>query len=168
MPVRPVREILQKIMRQANNDCRFAIFTSTNSPATFACWKARFKTEACSCSQFPSEASVEMVESVDDIKSSCSVRGTDFEVLDARIAKQNLLTSKEGQSGGPQSQKEDRFLRGRQIASLIYEFFRVTGANDSVENYANLFTVGLRNDDFQRCKVGRMFIITDKDSTCTN
>ena len=32
---------------------------------------------------------VEMVESVDDLKSSCSIRGTqgsDFEVLDAKIA----------------------------------------------------------------------------------
>ena len=45
--------------------------------------------------------------------------------------------------------KEDRFLHGRQIAYLIYEYFRVTGANDSVENYADLFTVGLRNDDIQ-------------------
>ena len=33
------------------------------------------------------------------------------------------------------------------IAYLIYEYFRVTGANDSVENYADLFTIGLRNDD---------------------
>ena len=32
---------------------------------------------------------------------------------------------------------------------MIYEYFRVTGANDSVENYADLFTVGLRNDDIQ-------------------
>ena len=32
---------------------------------------------------------------------------------------------------------------------MIYEDFRVTGANDSVENYANLFTIGLRNDDIQ-------------------
>ena len=47
------------------------------------------------------------------------------------------------------AQKEDCFLRGRQIAYLIYEYFRVTGANDSVENYADLFTVGLRNDDIQ-------------------
>ena len=45
--------------------------------------------------------------------------------------------------------KEDRFLRGRQIAYLIYEYFRVTGANDSVENYADLFTISLRNDDIQ-------------------
>ena len=47
------------------------------------------------------------------------------------------------------AQKEDRFLRGRQIAYLIYEYFRVTGANDSVDNYADLFTISLRNDDIQ-------------------
>ena len=46
------------------------------------------------------------------------------------------------------AQTEDRFFRGRHIAYLIYEYFRVTGANDSVENYADLFTVVLRNDDF--------------------
>ena len=47
------------------------------------------------------------------------------------------------------AQKEDRFLRGTQIAYLTYEYFRVTGANDSVENYADLFTVVLRNDNIQ-------------------
>ena len=41
------------------------------TPATLACWKIRFKTEACTCSQFPPEAMpwikvVEMVDSVDD------------------------------------------------------------------------------------------------------
>ena len=44
---------------------------------------------------------------------------------------------------------EDRFLRGRQIAFLIYEDFWVTGANDSVENYSDLFAIALRNDDIQ-------------------
>ena len=81
---------------QTNNDCRFRIFISTNfpTPATFACWKTRFKTEVCTCSQFPTEATqwikeVEMVDSVDDLKSSSSTRGIsmpNFEVLDARIA----------------------------------------------------------------------------------
>ena len=47
------------------------------------------------------------------------------------------------------AQKQDWFLRGRQIAYLIYEYFRVTGANDSVENFADLFTIVLRNDDIQ-------------------
>ena len=39
------------------------------------------------------------------------------------------------------AQKQDRFLRGRQIAYLIYDYFRVTGNHDSVENYADLFTI---------------------------
>ena len=47
------------------------------------------------------------------------------------------------------AQKEDRFLRGRQIAYLIYDHFRVTGSHDSVENYTDLFTIALRNDDIQ-------------------
>ena len=47
------------------------------------------------------------------------------------------------------AQKEDRFLRGRQIAYLIYDHFRVTGSHDSVENYTDLFTISLRNDDIQ-------------------
>ena len=67
-------------------------FDKFPNPATFACWKIRFKTEVCTCSQFPTEAvlwikEVEMVESVDDLKSSSSARGTqtpDFEVLDAK------------------------------------------------------------------------------------
>ena len=69
-------------------------FDNFPTPATFACWKIRFKTEVCTCSQFPMEAmqwikEVEMVDSVDDLKSSSSTRGIsmpNFEVLDARIA----------------------------------------------------------------------------------
>ena len=49
-------------------------FDKFRNPATFACWKIRFKTEVCTCSQFPTEAmmwikEVEMVDSVDDLKS---------------------------------------------------------------------------------------------------
>ena len=52
------------------SDLQFDKFTT---PATFACWKIRFKTEVCTCSQFPTEAmlwikEVEMVDSVDDLK----------------------------------------------------------------------------------------------------
>ena len=32
---------------------------------------------------------------------------------------------------------------------MIYDYFRVTGIHDSVENYADLFTISLRNDDIQ-------------------
>ena len=138
-------------------------FDKFPTPATFACWKIRFKTEVCTCSQFPTEAmqwikEVEVVDSVDDFKSSCSISGIrtpDFEVLDARIASAlNIIIhdshfkrriSLEEQK----AQKQDRFLRGRQIAYLIYDYFRVTGVHDSVENYADLFTISLRNDDIQ-------------------
>ena len=76
-------------------------------------------------------------------------------MLDARIASalnkiiQNTRFKKKVSLEEMKAHKEDRFLRGRQIAYLIYEYFRVTGANDSVDNYADLFTVVLRNDDFQ-------------------
>ena len=101
---------------------------------------------------------VEMVDSVYDLKSSSSTRGIsmpNFEVLDARIASAlnriiwNSHFKRRVSLEEQNSQKENRFLRGRQIAYLIYEYFQVTGANDSVENYAALFTSGLRNDDIQ-------------------
>ena len=78
-----------------------------------------------------------------------------FEVFDARIASalnriiHNSHLERRVSLEEQHAQKEDRFLRGRQIAYLIYEYFRVTGANDSVENHADLFTVGLPNDDIQ-------------------
>ena len=99
---------------------------------------------------------VDIVESVDNLKFSRSIKGThgpNFEVLDARIASAlnkiihnshfNRRISLEEQK----AQKQDRFLRGRQIAYLIYDYFRVTGDHDSVENYTDLFTIVLRNDD---------------------
>ena len=54
-------------------------FDKFPTPATIACWKISIKTEVCTCSQFPTEAmlwikEVEMVESVDDLKSSCSTK----------------------------------------------------------------------------------------------
>ena len=55
-------------------------FDMFSTPQTFSCWKIRFKTEVCSCSKCPTEAmlwikEVEMVESVDDSKSSRSIQG---------------------------------------------------------------------------------------------
>ena len=78
-----------------------------------------------------------------------------FEVLDARIASalnkiiHNSQFKRRISLEEQKAQKQDRFLRGRQIAYLIYDHFRVTGSHDSVENYADLFTIGLRNDDIQ-------------------
>ena len=131
--------------------------------AAFACWKIRFKTEVCTCSQFPTEAmqwikEVELVESVDELRSSSSIRGIsmpNFEVLDARIASalnkiiHNCQFKRRISLEEQKAQKEDRFFRGRQIAYLIYEQFPVTGTDDSVENYTDLFTIVQRSDDIQ-------------------
>ena len=138
-------------------------FDKFPTPATFACWKMRFKTEVCTCSQFFTEAmqwikEVELVDSVDDLRSSSSIRGIsmpNFEVLDARIASalnkiiHNSHFKRRTCLQEQKAQKQDLFLRGRQIAYLIYDYFWVTGIHDSVENYADLFTISLRNDDVQ-------------------
>ena len=78
-----------------------------------------------------------------------------FEVLDARIASAlnkiiyNSHFKRRISLEEQKAQKQDRFLRGRQIAYLIYDYLRVTGIQDSVENYADLFNISLRNDDIQ-------------------
>ena len=101
---------------------------------------------------------MELVDSVDELTSSSSIRGIsmpNFEVLDARIASalnkiiHNSHFKRRISLGEQKGQKQDRFLRSRQIAYLIYDYFRVTGIHDSVENYADLFTISLRNDDIQ-------------------
>ena len=101
---------------------------------------------------------VEMVDSVDDLMCSSSIRGIqmpNFEVLDARIVSAlnriiyNYHFKRRVSPEEQKAQKEDRFLRGRQISYLFYEYFRVTGAKDSVENYADLVAIGPRNDDIQ-------------------
>ena len=49
-------------------------------PSSFLCWKIRFKSQATTCFDFPSEAmlwikEVKMVDSVDELKSSRSIAG---------------------------------------------------------------------------------------------
>ena len=77
------------------------------------------------------------------------------EVLDARIAsalnkiihyshfKRRISLEEQ------KAQKQDRFHRGRQIACEIYDSFRVTRVHNSVEKYADLFTIRLRHDVIQ-------------------
>ena len=102
---------------------------------------------------------MEMILSVDDLKSSHSIQGytnfPNFEMLDARTASalnkiiNNSYFKKEVSLEEQKGQKEDRFLRGRQIAHMIYDYFRVTGAHDVVLDCSDLFTITLRTDDVQ-------------------
>ena len=45
--------------------------------------------------------------------------------------------------------KNGRFLRGRQIAYMIYEYFRATGAFEAVPGLSDLIKKRLENDDVQ-------------------
>ena len=155
-------------------------FDKFPTPATFACWKIRFKTKVCTCSQLPTAAmlwikEVEMDESVADLKSSSSARGIqmlNLEVFDAKIAStlnkiiHNSHFKRRISLEEQKAQKEDRFLRGRQIAYLIYEQFRVIGTDSSVETYTDLFTIAPSKWWYSgiRFEVGWNFIINDKDS----
>ena len=75
-----------------------------------------------------------------------------FEMLDAKIASalnkiiQNSHSRRKSASRSRKLQKEDRFLRGRHIAFMIYDNFRVIGTHDTVLDYADLFSVTLRDD----------------------
>ena len=112
-------------------------FDKFTTPSSILYRKIRFKNQVSSCSDFPSEAmlwikEVVMVDSVDDLKSSRSVAGKkvpNFEMLDARIASalnkiiQNSHFKKKVSLEEQKAQKEDRFLRRRQIAFMIYDYF---------------------------------------------
>ena len=121
-----VEETLQRIMVQTNNDCRSRIFISTNSlQQQRLLVEIRFKTNACTCSQFLKEAmlwikKVELVDSMDELRSSSSTRGIstpNFEALDARIASalnkiiHNSQFTRRISLEEQKVQKEDRFLR---------------------------------------------------------
>ena len=54
------------------------------------------------------------------------------------------------EKGLPQEQRTQeagRFLRGRQIAYMIYEYFRITCAKESILNFSDLMNTTLRGDD---------------------
>ena len=130
-------------------------FDKFTTPATLTCWKIRFKTEVCTCSQFPTEAmlwikGVEMVESVDDLKTSQSIGGRrfpNFEMLDAKIpsALKKMISDphfrRRVSVKEQRAQKHNRFLRGRQIACMIYDHFPATGACDAAQSVSDLFNI---------------------------
>ena len=118
------------------------------TPAKIQCWKTSFKTEVCSGSNYPSESmrwikEVEMATSVGDLKTSRSIFGNpgpNFETLDAKIVSSLKIILEKSHfrqvHAEEQAQKDDRFHRGKQIAFMIFEHFRVTGTH---VDYSNLF-----------------------------
>ena len=138
-------------------------FNKFPNPQSFLVWKTRFKTLISNRSNVPSDTmswikEVEIVDSLDEFKSSRSVYAKDlpnYEMLDAKIASalnkiiQNSHFMKKVSLDEQRAQKEDQFVRGRQIAFMIYDYFRVTGVHDTALDYADLFSVTLHDDNFQ-------------------
>ena len=109
-------------------DCISTIFLL--SPLVFGLEIKIQKSSGVLCSDFPSDAmlwikEVEMVDSLDALKSLWSIAGKNFpnfEMLDAKIASslnkiiQNSQFKKKVSLEEQKAHKEDRFPRGRQIA----------------------------------------------------
>ena len=87
---------------------------------------------------------VEKAQPIDELMTSRSILERkdfpDYKMLDGLTASslKKLLSShvhfrKRVSVEEQRAQKDDRFLRGRQIAHMIYEHFRTTGAHEAVQ-----------------------------------
>ena len=81
---------------------------------------------------------------------------TDCDMLDAVIASalkrlldKHIHFRKRVKVEVQRAQNFYRFLCGRQIAHMIYEHFRATGAFEAVQGLSHLFSISLQNDDVQ-------------------
>ena len=136
-------------------------FDKFHNPTMFLCWQKKIQDPGVPMFLFSFEGNVmdqrrEMVDSLEDLRALLPIKDEDFpdfEMLDAasglnRII-QNPFFKKKISLEEQNAQKENRFLRGRQIAFMIYDYFRVTGAHDAVLDYADLLSLTLRNDNVQ-------------------
>ena len=124
------------------------------SELKFVCEQPNLKSPCCGSKE------VEIAESIDELVTSRSIarqpKFPDFDVLDAVIAsalKKLLNTQSNFQKRvsveEQRAQNSDRFVRGRQIAYMIYEHFRPTGAYEAVQGLSDLIGIRLQNDDVQ-------------------
>ena len=86
---------------------------------------------------------MEMVDSLDELKSTRSVNGEDFpniEMPDAKIdcSEQDdpeFPVREEGQLRSRKPRKRTGFCEEDRFAFMIFDYFRVTGAHDTVLDY---------------------------------
>ena len=109
MPVDFLQNPMVGQQRQQTSELQFDEFPTSSS---FKSWKKRFRNQVTTCSDFPSETmvwikEVEMVDSVDELKSSRSVAGKKFPNFGVI---QNSHFKKKGSLEEQKAQKEDRFL----------------------------------------------------------
>ena len=73
-------------------------------------------------------------------------------MLDVKIATalrkviQNSNIRKKVHLEEQEAQQDERFLRGRQIAFMIYEYFWVTGTHETILEFSDLMGVTVRAD----------------------
>ena len=160
MPVELPQSYMVRQQRQQISELQFGKFTG---PQSFLVWKIRFKNQVTTCSDFhrmlccasrkwrwlilwtslnPRDQFMERIFQI----LTCSTR----EVASAlnKII-QNSQFKKKVSLEEQKAQKEDRSLRERQIAFMIYDYFRVTGAREAVLDYADVFSITLRNHNVQ-------------------
>ena len=103
---------------------------------------------------------VEMAKSIDERVTSRSIVGRtnspDFDVLDAMIASalktlldKHIHFRRRVSVEEQRAQTCDRFLRGRQVAYMIFVRFHATRAYEAVQGLPDLFSFRLQNDDVQ-------------------
>ena len=102
---------------------------------------------------------IEVAKSLDDLITPKSITGKkfpDYEELDLimsvalkRCYDKHTHFRTKSCVKEQRAQKDNRFLRVRQIAYLIYEYFRPTGSFDEIQGLSGLFSIKLESDDIQ-------------------
>ena len=115
--------------------------------------RLKFVQIQCSSTHNALDQEIEMPKSIDNLMTSQSITGrrdfSGYEMLHAKtaLALKKILTSVHFRRRllfeEQRTQKDDRFLRGRQIAYMTYEYFRATGADEATRNYRILFSFRL-------------------------
>ena len=122
----------------------------------FSSWKRVSKEKSLILRKVPEPlchglVKLRMLKVIYDINTSACTPGNsrqDFENLDFKIARgcnfKTQVTTVEGKA-----QSETRPLSGRQIAWMIYDFFKISGDNEAILDLTDLSKVQLKNDSVQ-------------------
>ena len=122
-----------------------------------------FRSEVSSCASRPVQAmtwinEIESAKYVADLKRSCSIVGQScrqtLRFLSRKLRVVSRRSSTKLQKKGLHSlrsskEREKRFLTGRQVAWMIYEYFKVSDTEESVLDLNEISEVGLKNDNVQ-------------------
>ena len=114
------------------------------------------------------------INEFDSAKSSSSILGRilpDFEVLDSKMASfsKKLFTAdftRRVYMEEQKAQQDNRFLKGRQTANKIYDYFEISGTGEALHDLNDLPRLQLKNDNVQGfdTKWGRSTSLHDKTS----